>query len=176
MPAAIRMYSIVVEYESRRYRGFAATKVAAIALANKIARIAWAMMAKGERYKEPLTHDPELRFLISDIIRFHLMSTQSPSSQLPLKKVSLWAGGASAFEGAASFRPVKTRTPLVMLLPASWHRAYSRSFSEIRTMRAGYGRWPSRQLLEECQNVATLELTTEDDIALRIDAMNRVLK
>jgi transposase len=30
------------------------TKVAAIALANKIARIAWAMMAKGERYKEPV--------------------------------------------------------------------------------------------------------------------------
>ena len=29
------------------------TKVAAIALANKIARIAWAMMAKSERYKEP---------------------------------------------------------------------------------------------------------------------------
>jgi transposase len=29
------------------------TKVAAIALANKIARVAWAMMAKGERYKEP---------------------------------------------------------------------------------------------------------------------------
>jgi transposase len=29
------------------------TKVAAIALANKLARIAWAMMAKGERYKEP---------------------------------------------------------------------------------------------------------------------------
>src|SRR6516164_8014658 len=29
------------------------TKVAAIALANKIARIAWAMMTKGERYKEP---------------------------------------------------------------------------------------------------------------------------
>src|SRR5260370_12570174 len=29
------------------------TKVAAIALANKIARIAWAMMARGERYKEP---------------------------------------------------------------------------------------------------------------------------
>jgi transposase len=29
------------------------TKVAAIALANKMARMAWAMMAKGERYKEP---------------------------------------------------------------------------------------------------------------------------
>ena len=30
------------------------TKVAAIALANKIARIAWAMMARGERYREPI--------------------------------------------------------------------------------------------------------------------------
>jgi transposase len=30
------------------------TKVAAIALANKLARIVWAMMAKGERYKEPV--------------------------------------------------------------------------------------------------------------------------
>jgi transposase len=29
------------------------TKVAAIALANKIARMAWAMMAMRERYKEP---------------------------------------------------------------------------------------------------------------------------
>jgi transposase len=30
------------------------TKVSAIALANKIARMAWAMMARGERYKEPV--------------------------------------------------------------------------------------------------------------------------
>jgi transposase len=30
------------------------TEVAAIALANKIARMAWAMMAKGDRYKEPI--------------------------------------------------------------------------------------------------------------------------
>jgi transposase len=29
-------------------------KVAAIALANKMARMAWAMMAKGQRYKEPV--------------------------------------------------------------------------------------------------------------------------
>jgi len=29
------------------------TKVAAIAPANKIARMAWAMTAKGERYKQP---------------------------------------------------------------------------------------------------------------------------
>jgi transposase len=30
------------------------TKVAAIALANKIARMAWALMAKGEHYREPV--------------------------------------------------------------------------------------------------------------------------
>ena len=30
------------------------TKVAAIALANKLARMAWAMMARGEPYKEPV--------------------------------------------------------------------------------------------------------------------------
>ena len=30
------------------------TKVAAIALANKIARMAWAMIAKGERCKQPV--------------------------------------------------------------------------------------------------------------------------
>jgi transposase len=29
-------------------------KVAAIALANKIARMAWAIMARGERYREPI--------------------------------------------------------------------------------------------------------------------------
>ena len=30
------------------------TKVAAIALADKIARMVWAMMVKGEQYKEPV--------------------------------------------------------------------------------------------------------------------------
>src|ERR1039458_8826855 len=30
------------------------TKVAAIALANKIARMVWAMMVRGERYKQPV--------------------------------------------------------------------------------------------------------------------------
>jgi hypothetical protein len=30
------------------------TKVAAIALANKIARMAWAVMARSERYREPI--------------------------------------------------------------------------------------------------------------------------
>jgi transposase len=30
------------------------TKVAAIALANKLARMAWAMMVRGERYKNPV--------------------------------------------------------------------------------------------------------------------------
>src|SRR3954453_12468040 len=34
------------------------TKVAAIALANKLARIAWAMMTKGERYKQPVALAP----------------------------------------------------------------------------------------------------------------------
>lgn len=36
-----------------RLMGRRPTKVAAVALANKIARIAWAMMVRGERFKEP---------------------------------------------------------------------------------------------------------------------------
>ena len=31
-----------------------ATKVAAVALANKMARMVWAIMASGERYREPM--------------------------------------------------------------------------------------------------------------------------
>jgi hypothetical protein len=38
-------------WELRQFAGFFA---AAIALANKIAGMAWAVMAKGERYKEPV--------------------------------------------------------------------------------------------------------------------------
>ena len=34
--------------------GAAAEQVAAIALANKLARMAWAMMARGERYRNPV--------------------------------------------------------------------------------------------------------------------------
>jgi transposase len=34
------------------------TKVAAVALANKMARMAWAIMAKGERYREPILIAP----------------------------------------------------------------------------------------------------------------------
>ena len=37
------------------------TKVAAIALANKLARMVWAMMVKGERYKEGEQHVKQSR-------------------------------------------------------------------------------------------------------------------
>ena len=50
-----------VETHGTRHRPWVTTllarrpaKVAAIALANKLARIVWAMMAKGESYREPL--------------------------------------------------------------------------------------------------------------------------
>src|SRR5204862_1699291 len=37
------------------------TKVAAIALANKLARMAWALMASGERYNYPVALRPKTR-------------------------------------------------------------------------------------------------------------------
>ena len=39
---------------ARSVAGAAAGKIAAIALANKIARMAWAVMARGDRYREPV--------------------------------------------------------------------------------------------------------------------------
>jgi transposase len=44
----------IIGRASSRYLAIPCAKVAAIALANKIARIVWAMMAKVERYKEPV--------------------------------------------------------------------------------------------------------------------------
>jgi transposase len=37
---------------------YSPTKVAAIALANKLARMAWALMARGERYNYPVARRP----------------------------------------------------------------------------------------------------------------------
>ena len=45
------------------------TKVAAIALANKMARMVWAMMAKGERYKEPVAANLYIFCLIRAVRR-----------------------------------------------------------------------------------------------------------
>jgi transposase len=55
--AVIRSAKIHGTWHRLRLAGLLArrpTKVAAIALANKITRMAWAMMARGERYKEPI--------------------------------------------------------------------------------------------------------------------------
>jgi hypothetical protein len=55
-PMKFRSCAPAITYRDRRAskKGSSKAKVAAVALANKIARTVWAMMMTGERYREPL--------------------------------------------------------------------------------------------------------------------------
>jgi hypothetical protein len=60
-----------------------ANQVAAITLANKIARMAWAMMVKGERYKEPAA-----RFPLLDT--HHVGSFRASAQQNRITSSAIW--------------------------------------------------------------------------------------
>jgi hypothetical protein len=79
------------------------TKVAAIALANKMARMAWAMMTKGERYKEPVAlrfRDDDLEFAVRDSGARWCAAQFSPETQTEFSACAGSIGSNSPCHGA----------------------------------------------------------------------------